>query len=32
MIAAWKTVCVFNSSTFRDMQTNRDHLVKMTLG
>jgi hypothetical protein len=28
-IAAWKTVRVFISSTFRDMHAERDHLVKV---
>ncbi|MFA5414071.1 MAG: DUF4062 domain-containing protein [Methanoregula sp.] len=28
MIATWKTVRVFISSTFRDMQAERDHLVR----
>jgi telomerase protein component 1 len=30
MPSAWKTVRVFISSTFRDMHTERDHLVKVT--
>ncbi len=30
MPAAWKTVRVFVSSTFRDMHAERDHLVKVT--
>jgi hypothetical protein len=29
MAAAWRTVRVFISSTFRDMHTERDHLVKV---
>jgi hypothetical protein len=29
-MAAWKTVRVFISSTFRDMHAERDHLVKVT--
>src|SRR6266550_4652914 len=29
MSAAWKTVRVFISSTFRDMHAERDHLVKV---
>ena len=28
MPASWKTVRVFISSTFRDMQAERDHLVR----
>ena len=28
MAASWKTVRVFISSTFRDMQAERDHLVR----
>ena len=28
MPASWKTVRVFISSTFRDMHSERDHLVK----
>jgi len=28
MASVWKTVRVFISSTFRDMQAERDHLVK----
>ena len=28
MPAAWRTVCLFVSSTFRDMQAERDHLVR----
>ena len=28
MTAAWRTVRVFISSTFRDMQAERDHLVR----
>ena len=28
MPEAWRTVCVFISSTFRDMQPERDHLVR----
>lgn len=28
MAQAWKTVRVFISSTFRDMQAERDHLVR----
>ena len=30
MIASWRTVRVFISSTFRDMHAERDHLVKVT--
>src|SRR5438046_4306225 len=29
MAPTWKTSCVFISSTFRDMNTERDHLVKV---
>ena len=29
MAQAWKTVRVFISSTFRDMQAERDHLVRL---
>ncbi|MDE3088287.1 MAG: DUF4062 domain-containing protein [Chloroflexota bacterium] len=29
MPQTWKTVRVFISSTFRDMQAERDHLVKV---
>jgi telomerase protein component 1 len=29
MSATWKTVVVFISSTFRDMQAERDYLVKV---
>ena len=28
MAASWKTIRVFISSTFRDMQAERDHLVR----
>jgi telomerase protein component 1 len=29
MAAGWRTVRVFISSTFRDMQAERDHLVRV---
>jgi len=32
MSATWKNVRVFISSTFRDMQAERDHLVRFVLG
>jgi hypothetical protein len=28
-VTAWRTVRVFISSTFRDMQAERDHLVRL---
>lgn len=31
MAAAWRTVRVFISSTFRDMKEERDHLVKVVI-
>lgn len=31
MPATWKTVRVFISSTFRDMQAERDHMIKVAI-
>jgi len=30
MAGTWQTVCVFISSTLRDMHAERDHLIKVT--